>query len=146
MAAEETTGGNLRVDRPPIESIQFGCKSADTKLFLLSAEKTGIEIVFTYMIYMNTTKETLINYVETNVLTPVTSSRTASLANRRRAQTDGMRIRQLPARSVALYITHAAACDTPRREASNSEMERDGFISYRQLLPAMREHFRDMWP
>ena len=94
---------------------------------------------------MQTTKEMLLAYIETNVLKQVTSSRTASLANRRRAQTDRMRIAQLPARSVALYITHTAACDTPRREASNVEMERNGFISYRQLLPAMRARFPDVW-
>lgn len=97
-------------------------------------------------IYIMTTHRVILEYIEKYLHAPVLSSSLTSIANRRRVQTDRMRLRRLPVRSIALYIEHGAACDTPRRLAANERLEQEGFSSYRTLVASMREIFADVWP
>lgn len=94
-----------------------------------------------------TTAFDLIRYLETNIYLPVLSSPHASLESRKRVLIDWKRrLPRLPVRSIALYIEHGAACDTPRRLAANKRLEQEGFSSYRTLVASMREIFADVWP
>ena len=47
-------------------------------------------------------------------------------------------LRNLPERSQAKYVEHCADPTTPNRVAANEEMEREGFVRLRQLLPMVR--------
>ncbi len=94
---------------------------------------------------MSTTKETVERFLREHQQDLVLRSPRASKANIARIRTDIHRHRPLPARSMALYVEHGAASDTPGREAANREMEEQGFPSYRQLLPIMRARFPDLW-
>ena len=92
------------------------------------------------------TNISVIEFIQTVQHTPVLSSRHASTVNRRRIQTDQMRLRQLPDQSMLLYMIHGAACDTPDRITANEQLENEGFLSYRRLVPLMRKIFSDIWP
>jgi hypothetical protein len=92
-----------------------------------------------------TTERDLIEYLETNLYTLVLASPLASIESRRRVQVDRARLARLRVRSIALYIAHGAACDTRNRLDANEQLEREGFFSYRQLLPRMRDRFPDVW-
>lgn len=87
----------------------------------------------------------LIEYVDRNLWTPVLKSNHASIQNRRRVLTERMRFSRLPVGSIARSIDHAAACDTPSRIIANEQLERQGFVSYRQMLPSIRERFPDIF-
>lgn len=93
-----------------------------------------------------TTKTEILNFLRIHQQTPVIDSRYASLKSKRRVRTDKMRLGRLPVESIALYVTHGAACDTPERLAANERFEAEGFVSYRLLLPVMQRLFADVWP
>jgi hypothetical protein len=93
-----------------------------------------------------TTKLELIEYLERNQQAPVLASRRASLQSRRRILADKMRLQQLPIESIILYVIGGAASETPNRLEANEQFEREGFLSYRQLLPILRGRFADVWP
>lgn len=89
------------------------------------------------------TEQELLEFLQIHQHIPVLNSPYASRENKLRVQADQMRLRQLPLKSIALYIEHGAACDTPARLAANEQLESEGFVSYRQLAPIMRRLFRD---
>jgi len=90
-----------------------------------------------------TNRRSLLRFLDIHQQTPVLVSPYASKGSRQRIQ---MRLSRLPAKSIALYVEHSAACDTPRRAAANEQLESEGFVSYRMLLPVMRRLFGDIWP
>jgi len=73
-------------------------------------------------------EQCLLEFLQIHQQTPVLNSPYASRESRLRIQTDQMRMRQLPAKSIALYIEHGAACDTPDRLAANEQLESEGFV------------------
>ena len=89
------------------------------------------------------TAQSLLEFLRIHQQIPVLNSPYASRESKLRVQTDQMRLRQLPVKSIALYIEHGAACDTPDRLAANEQLESECFVSYRQLAPIMRRLFRD---
>jgi hypothetical protein len=93
-----------------------------------------------------TTASDILRFLEIHQQPPVLTSPYTSRESRLRIQTDKMRLPQLPVGSIALYIEHGAACDTPERLAANEQFESEGFVSYRRLLPVMRSLFADVWP
>ena len=93
-----------------------------------------------------TTSADLLRFLEIHQQTPIASSPYTSRETRLRCQTDRMRLAQLPVASIALYVEHGAASDTPERLAANDTLESEGFVSYRLLLPVMRRLFSDIWP
>jgi hypothetical protein len=93
-----------------------------------------------------TTRDDILRFLDIHQQTPVLASPYASQESRLRIQTDRMRLAQLPVESIALYVIHGAACDTPERREANDTFEAEGFVSYRQLVPVMRRLFSDIWP
>jgi hypothetical protein len=91
------------------------------------------------------TREQLLQFLHIHQQKPVFESPYASRESRLRTQTDLMRLGQLPVESIARYIANGAACDTPDRLAANEQLEYEGFVSYRQLLPVMRRLFPGIW-
>ena len=92
-----------------------------------------------------TTARDIIQFLDIHQQTPVLRSPYASRESRLRIQTDQMRLAQLPVQSIALYVEHGAACDTPERLTANEHFEAEGFVSYRILRPVMRRLFSDVW-
>jgi hypothetical protein len=57
-----------------------------------------------------------------------------------------MCLARLPAQSAILYCINGANGIEPNRVACNEDLEREGFRSFRDLLPDLERHFPDVWP
>lgn len=91
-----------------------------------------------------TTKEDILEFLEIHQWRPVANSPYASVASKRRIQTDRMRLNKLPASklaSIAQYIKNGAV----NRADANRQFRQEGFLSYRQLIPVMRRLFPDIF-
>jgi len=91
-----------------------------------------------------TTKKDVLEFLEIFQQTTVLAY--ASRKSKLRIQTDKMRLAKLPVKSIALYIKNGADCDKLSRREANDTFEAEGFVSYRQLLPVMRQLFPDIFP
>ncbi len=94
-----------------------------------------------------TTKEQVLQFLENRQWIPVKTSRwphAASLASKRRIQTDRMRLEKLPTHklaSIVRYIQNGAI----KRMDANRQFEKEGFVSYRQLILIMPRFFPDIF-
>ncbi len=57
-----------------------------------------------------------------------------------------MCIRRLPPKSAIQYCINAANESVPSRAASGRTFEDEGFVTFRQLLPELKNRFLDFWP
>ena len=90
--------------------------------------------------------QTPVDFIRKLTLNPVRGASHASRRNVLRAQACDNRLQRLPPSSQLRFVVHAAADSTPARFAANNEMEVQGFLSFRQLVPILQKEFGDIWP
>jgi hypothetical protein len=69
-----------------------------------------------------------------------------NVLNKRRVRFARMCLARLPAQSAILYCINGANGIEPNRVACNADLEREGFRSFRDLLPDLERRFPDVWP
>ncbi|MFA7003632.1 MAG: hypothetical protein WC429_06295 [Verrucomicrobiia bacterium] len=85
----------------------------------------------------------VLTFLEIHQQLPVLCSACASARNVRRIKIEKIQMGLMTAQAIARHMEKAAADDTRERRAVNVALEREGFVSYRQLLPVMRRLFPD---